>query len=107
MKGSAKSEPRNHVKWANGFESNMPDFQTARKCAAVDELLIWAKEARTVLFSIERPESFNDPYDREKCARTLTNLDLAIANAEYGPANPLNQNQAGIPVKAFPKPPGI
>lgn len=100
MKGKAHSQPSNHVEWANGFKSNMPDWPTARHCALVDRLLYAAKEARSVLLTIERPDAFVGDYDRVKYSSTIVNLMQVIAEAD-------GLESLTEALKPFPKPPGF
>lgn len=102
MKGIAKNQPSNHVEWANGFKSNMPDWITARHCALVDRLLWWIKEARTVLLTIERPGAFVGDYDREKYQTVIVGVMDVIAEADG-----LETLRAALVSKPFPKPPGM
>lgn len=122
MKGKAESIPNNHVVWANGFKSNMPDWKTARECAAASSLLWWAREARSVLFAIQRPGSFADKYDDEKLGTALLGLMTAINVAEgldkpsgfsdlmmvNGKPVEITETKTAFPIPpGFPKPPGI
>lgn len=109
MKGKAYSIPTNHVVWVNGFKSNMPDWPTARRCAISDKLLWFAREARIVMMSIQRPGSFTDPYDQDKFARTLDGLIEVVAIAEGLSAETDHvEGPRSIPVPpGFPKPPGF
>lgn len=54
MKGKAYTQPQNLVLWENGYRSNMPDWPTARECAASSEMLFALKRARSMLLEVDR-----------------------------------------------------
>lgn len=108
MKGTAKTTPQNHVEWINGFRSNMPDWQTARRCAHSDRLLFALKEARSVIFAFERGE-----IDEARTASVMNTVHEAIAFAE-GMEELLAIAKEPNPIlndlvfkKSFPPPPGF
>jgi hypothetical protein len=103
MKGIAKTTPSNHVEWANGFKSNMPDWPTARRCALSDRLLYALRDCRTVLLSVQRPGCFNDQYDEQKLSSTLDYV-MDVINEADGLES---LKEIFEPIKPFPKPPGV
>lgn len=97
MKGTAQSLPTNHVVWANGFKSNMPDWPTARRCAVSDRMAYLLREMRSLFFEIERQniEIVKDPRWSvllSSCQDVLGFVDLGIDVESRG---------------TFPKPPGL
>lgn len=108
MKGKAQTQPNNHVEWANGFKSNMPDWKTARECAVSGDMLYMLKEARTFFFAVERGDyATYDPIRKdsliESIQRTIEQADgLEQAIAEIARTTPPFPQPSG-----FPKPPGV
>ena len=94
MKGKALSQPTNHVEWANGFKSNMPDWITARHAAIGPDAVYYLKECRTLLFSVER----GDLDIKDRLHTLLEGLQELIARADGLPE---------LTAPAFPIPSGF
>lgn len=87
MNGKPRSEPNNHVEWANKFKSNMPDWPTARRCAVTDDMLFMLKECRTVMLAVDsRPgEKWPEYMDKSRFDAILDRVQQVITLAEFGP----------------------
>jgi hypothetical protein len=79
VKGKALSVPRNAVRWANGFESNMPDWPTARRVAVSDRLLYLCREARTLFLKHEALFAGDARF-----ASVLESIQEVVAYADIG-----------------------
>lgn len=101
MNGKPETHPSNHVEWANGFKSNMPDWPTARRCAHSDQMLAALKKARKVLLA-------NDP----SCATatdefsTVLRHVMEVIDLADG-LDVVKQAFTMPPPPGFPKPPGV
>jgi hypothetical protein len=109
MNGEPKTSPSNHVEWANGFKSNMPDWPTARRCAHSYLMLQALKQARTALLALDivgsqdwhhhgriKYNEFSDALNYVQDAIALANGMDAVKQAFTMPPPP-----------GFPKPPGF
>lgn len=76
MNGKARSEPNNHVEWANKFKSNMPDWPTARKCAVVD---IIQDQPGIAQWRV------SEHIDQSRFNAILDRVQKVITLAEFGP----------------------
>lgn len=122
MKGKALNIPNNHVQWANGFKSNMPDWPTARVCANASRMAYLMREVRTVMLSMEAPDArFFETARWKNLINSVQECcdwnDLGIdgdAVSKEREGHPVNILPPQPPVPPFPglpppppKPPGV
>ncbi len=125
MKGKAESLPTNHVKWINGFKSNMPDWPTARQCAVADRMTYLLRETRSLFFAIERGdgEAFAQMKSDPRWSQLFNSIQELVDFADLGVEPPVHNHQytayqvtppvlttTDYPIaekKSFPKPPGV
>lgn len=124
MNGKPETQPSNHVEWANGFKSNMPDWPTARRCAHSEMMLRALKSARTLLHAMDvRIDGQRQEVEDKIFDLTFENICIAIDLADgldgivkamseiphvpipFHEENPYLKPMP--PPPGFPKPPGV
>lgn len=108
MKGKAESQPTNHVVWANGFKSNMPDWPTARRVSVSDRLLYLCQECRTLFFEVERTAIDTQVFQIMKDPRWNVLFESLQEVIGYASTGIEIEERKPMPVPPnFPKPPGF